>query len=95
LRKSGGKPFHAITNRHLALSAKRTGTKEDKGSTMMLTMWLRRLVKGMSRDEVTSSSEEIKPVALSIVELCLAEGISQFTLFSYKIQLNRKFFGRV
>jgi len=25
---------------------------------------------------VTSSSEEIKPVALSIVELCLAKGIS-------------------
>jgi len=31
----------------------------------------------MSWDKATSSSEEIKPVALSIVELCLAEGISQ------------------
>jgi len=30
----------------------------------------------MSRGEVTSSSEEIKPVALTIVELHLAEGIS-------------------
>ena len=30
----------------------------------------------MSQDEAMSSSEEIKPVALSIVELCLAEGIS-------------------
>jgi len=32
---------------------------------------------GTSEDEAMSSSEEIKPVALSIVELCLAEGISQ------------------
>jgi len=30
----------------------------------------------MSWDEATLSSEEIKPVALCIVELCLAEGIS-------------------
>ena len=28
--------------------------------------------KGMSRDKVTSNSEIVKPVALSIVELCLA-----------------------
>jgi len=33
--------------------------------------------KGTSQDEATLSSEEIKPVALSIVELCSAEGISQ------------------
>jgi len=33
--------------------------------------------KGKSRDKATSSSEEIKPVALSIAEFCLAEGISQ------------------
>jgi len=59
------------------LSAKRAGTKEDKGSTMVLTMWLLWLAKGTSRDKVTLSSEEIKPVALSIVEACLAEGISQ------------------
>ena len=32
--------------------------------------------KGTSRDKTTQSSEEIKPVALSIVELRLAEGIS-------------------
>ena len=30
--------------------------------------------KGMSQDEATSNSEEIKPVALSIVELHLAAG---------------------
>ena len=33
--------------------------------------------KGMSLDKITSSSEEIKPIALSIGELRLAEGISQ------------------
>ena len=33
--------------------------------------------KGTSQDEVMSSSEEIKPIGLSIIELCLAEGISQ------------------
>ena len=39
----------------------------------------------MSQDEVASSSEGTKPVALSIIELCLAEGINQLT------QLSRKF----
>jgi len=40
----------------------------------------------MSQDEATSSSEEIKPIALSIVdyELCLAEGISQLVNNSVK-----------
>jgi len=58
------------------LSVKSTGTKEDKGITMMLAMWLLWLAKGTSQDEAMLSSEESKPVALSIVELCLAEGIS-------------------
>ena len=34
------------------------------------------LRKGTSQDEVTLNSEKNMPVALSIVELCLAEGIS-------------------
>jgi len=76
-RKSSGKPFRAIANRHLALSAKRTGTKEDKGSTMMLAMWLLQWQKGMSWDKAMSSSKEIKPVALSVVELCLHQSVSQ------------------
>ena len=33
--------------------------------------------KGTSQDEATLNSGKIKSVALSIVELCLAEGISQ------------------
>jgi len=40
---------------------------------MILAMWLLRLAK---RHVLGQSSEEIKPVVLSIVELCLAEGIS-------------------
>jgi len=34
-----------------------------------------RLAKGMFQDEARLSSEEIKLVALCIVEFCLAEGI--------------------
>ena len=33
-------------------------------------------LKGTFQDEATSNREEIKPVALSIVELCLAGDIS-------------------
>jgi len=33
--------------------------------------------KGTSWAEVMSNSEKIKPVALSVIELCLTEGISQ------------------
>ena len=32
--------------------------------------------KGMSQDEATLISEEIKPVAIAIIELCLSECIS-------------------
>ena len=35
------------------------------------------LVKGTSRNEVTLSSEEVKDVAIAIIELCLSEGINQ------------------
>ena len=31
--------------------------------------------KGMSRDEATSNSEKIKPIALAVIKLCLPEGI--------------------
>jgi len=62
LRKASGKPICDITNRHLALSAKRTGTKEDNGSTMMLACGCCGWRKGMSQDEMMLTSEEIKPV---------------------------------
>jgi len=44
-RKANEKLYCAIANQHLALSAKQTGTMKDKGSTMMLAMWLLRLMK--------------------------------------------------
>ena len=33
--------------------------------------------KGTSRDEATSNSEKVKPIALAIIKLCLPEGIRQ------------------
>ena len=48
----------------------------------------------MSRDEATLNSEKIKPMALSIVKLCLAEGISKL-VSQNKILLNRKFLNSV
>jgi len=35
------------------------------------------MVKGTSWAKATSNSEQIKPVALAIVELCKSEGIRQ------------------
>jgi len=32
----------------------------------------------MSRNKVTMISEEIKPVAIAIIKLCLSEGISKY-----------------
>ena len=43
--------------------------------------------KGTCRAEATSSSENIKPVALAIIKLCLSEGIRQ----SLEIPLNKLF----
>ena len=52
-------------------------TKQDKGKkSMICALYVLWLAKSKSRDEATLNSEKIKPVALSIVELCLAEGIS-------------------
>ena len=33
--------------------------------------------KGTSQAEVTFNSEKIKPVVLTVIELCLSEGVSQ------------------
>jgi len=48
-----------------------------KGSTMMQALWLLQLVKGTSQDEATLISEEVKFVALAVLELCLSECISK------------------
>jgi len=46
--------------------------------------------KGTSRDEATSKSEKIKPIALAVIELRLSEGIRQL-VSQKKIPLNKKF----
>jgi len=46
--------------------------------------------KGTSWDKATLNSEEIKPVAIAIIELCLSEGISQ-SVSQQENVLNRKF----
>ena len=40
-------------------------------------MELLRLAKSTSLEKVTLNSIEIKPVAITIIELCLSEGISK------------------
>ena len=73
-----GKPHHAITNQHLVLSVKRTGMQRRTKASPRYMYWMYcSWRKGTPRDEVMPNSEEIMPVALSIVELCLAGGISQ------------------
>ena len=58
---------------------RRTG---DKDKSMVHVLYILRLVKGTPWDKVTLSNEEIKPIALSTVELRLAEGISLLVKFS-------------
>ena len=46
--------------------------------------------KGTSRDEATSNSEKIKPVTLTVIELCLSEGIRQAV--SQSVENSKKIF---
>ena len=57
------------------------------GRTMMQALELLWLAKGTPRDEATLNSEEIKPVAIAIIELRLSEGISK----SVSQSVSRKF----
>ena len=74
------------TNRHLCGKGERNGVqrraKVNFSRTMMLALELLQWRKGTSPDEATLNSEEIKPVAIAIIELRLSEGISK------KIRLN-------
>jgi len=50
--------------------------------------------KGTSRDEATSNSEKIEPIALVVADLQLSEGISQLvsqSVSQQKILLNKFF----
>ena len=67
------------TNRHVCSRGERTEaqrrTKVNFSRTMMQALELP-WQKGTYRDKVMLNSEEIKPVALTIIELRLSEGIS-------------------
>jgi len=45
--------------------------------------------KGTFWAEATSNSEQIKPVAIAVIKLCLTEGISQLAVSQRKIPLNK------
>jgi len=51
-------------------------SKETFDRTMMQALELLCLVKGMSWDKAMLNIEEMKPVTLAIVELCLSGDIS-------------------
>jgi len=71
----------ATANRNLRGSGEMNGeqrrTKVSFGRTVMQALEPQRLAKSTSRDEATVNSEQIKPIALAVIELCLSEGISQ------------------
>ena len=83
LHKSRTKALYnlRIASRHLCGKGERNGvqrrTKVSFGRTMMQALELLQLAKGTSPDEATLNSEEIKAVAIAIIELCLSEGISK------------------
>ena len=72
------KPSHATTKlTPFTVSKDEWNTKEDTGKSLKNTLTVLRYAKGTSRAETTSNSENIKPVALAIIELRRSEGISQ------------------
>ena len=52
---------------------------------MMHVLYILWLEECTSQDEAVSNSEEIKPLAISNVELCLAEGINCVREKNFKI----------
>ena len=61
---------------------------------MMQALELQWLAKGTSLDEATLHGEEIKPIALVVIELRLSEGVSQsvrYVVSQYKNLLNKNF----
>ena len=80
--KSSRKPRSgATTNCHLCSNGERNveqrRTKVSFDRTMIRELERQRLAKGTSWDEATLNSEEIKPIALAVIELRLSEGIIQ------------------
>ena len=65
--------YHELTP--CVVSEKNWNTKEDNDKPMMHVLYILRWQNATSWDEATPNSKEIKPIALSIVELCLGGGI--------------------
>jgi len=67
--------------RHLRAKEEKNGvqrrTKVSFGRIMMRALELLQLARRHIPDEVTFNSEEIKDVAIAIINLCFSEGISQ------------------
>ena len=70
-----GKPSHATAKS--TVNKDERDTKEDTGKSMKNALYVLRYAKGTSRVGAISNSEKIKPVALTVIELRLSEGISQ------------------
>ena len=51
--------------------------KEVTGKSMKNVLYILQCTKGTSWVKAMSNSEKIKPIALTVIELCLSEGISQ------------------
>jgi len=58
-----------------AVSKDEWNTKEGPGKSMKNVLYILRCAKSTSKDEATSNSKKIKPVALAVIELHLSEGI--------------------
>ena len=55
------------------VSKTKWNTKKDKGKSEMHLLYVYDWRKGTSQEKAMSNSEEIKPVAICIVELCIVE----------------------
>ena len=91
--KSSIKPQSGATkNRHLRDSGERNQekrrTKVSFGRTMIRASQLQRLAKKAHLE--MKSSEEIKPIALAVIELCMSEGISLIVSQSDTQSVSRK-----
>ena len=67
------------------LSANIDGTQRNTGKSVKHALYVLDMPKGTCRAEVTSNSENIKAMALAIIELHFSEDISQSVSQSEKV----------
>ena len=71
-----------MKQRYIKLSPNGSGERNSKQRYALVEAWCEHWTycswqKSMSWDEATLNSEEIKPIALAVIKLCLSEGVSQ------------------